>query len=443
MEDKKPTEKAQADQNPVSETAEQKDHVQENESTIAKSEEKKSTESNSVPPRRKIFSTKALLAVIFIFILLGVFYLFINYFSNTNPKKNIQTKANSEYQQGQFEISAKTAEDGLKKYPNDPYLLKTIINANSGLGNASGKEKELFEKNKDYISEAEKISQRDVELLLSVGYAYETVGEYSKAIENYDKALSLNPKSGPASFHKGHVLLFLNKFGDAKDLIQKAVSLEPDNSYYKVALGNIFLEEGNTQEALNLYSSAGDDEKSPKQYRSEALTAAGFIYSTNNLMTESINMTQKALQLDPSNAKANALLGFNYLLINKPDEGIKLINKAILLNSRISMNYMMRGMYLRMVGFYSEAVKEQLFGLNKVADDNTLVGEHAKSHATAFMQYELAETYSRMNDNTNALKYLRLAIKNNPLIEDNIEKSIQNDYFSNIKTTSEFTALLK
>ena len=49
-----------------------------------------------------------------------------------------------------------------------------------------------------------------------MGYSYRKLGDYPKALENYDRALELNPKFPDALEYRGEAYLGLNRLEDAR-----------------------------------------------------------------------------------------------------------------------------------------------------------------------------------------------------------------------------------
>ncbi|CAD8174781.1 unnamed protein product [Paramecium pentaurelia] len=68
---------------------------------------------------------------------------------------------------------------------------------------------------------------KEAERLLNEGVALNNLNKYQDAIECYDKAISINPKYDKAWSNKGDALNNLNKYQDAIECLDKAISINP------------------------------------------------------------------------------------------------------------------------------------------------------------------------------------------------------------------------
>jgi len=63
--------------------------------------------------------------------------------------------------------------------------------------------------------------------IVAVGNVYFAQGNFRHAQKEHERALKRNPNSSLAHAHLGEVLLFQKKFDQAKEALEKAISLEP------------------------------------------------------------------------------------------------------------------------------------------------------------------------------------------------------------------------
>ncbi|CAK91023.1 unnamed protein product (macronuclear) [Paramecium tetraurelia] len=68
-----------------------------------------------------------------------------------------------------------------------------------------------------------------------LGYALSKLNKYQDAIECYNKAISINPNYDVIWYHKGNVLNNLNQHYEAIECYDKAISINPN---YDVAWNN-------------------------------------------------------------------------------------------------------------------------------------------------------------------------------------------------------------
>ncbi len=88
--------------------------------------------------------------------------------------------------------------------------------------------------------------------LLSLGLAYETVGENDKALEYYQKVVDLGPASLPQVYRMlGHLHAQMNHTDEAIAAYKKALELKPDDYASVMGLADIYARKGQKEEAAN------------------------------------------------------------------------------------------------------------------------------------------------------------------------------------------------
>lgn len=356
---------------------------------------------------------------------------------------SIQKDVDANLKSQNFNEASKSLQEGLRKFPNDPGLLARQIDLNSSQGNISGTEVEMFDKNKDMIAKALKDHGNDYSILISVGYAYETSGQYDKALEYYSKAISIKPDSSTAYFHKGHTLAFLNRQDEADKAYDKAYELDNNNNLAIVEKARILYSQGKADESISLLQKVIGSDTAGALQKAEAGTAASYIEFGRGNSEKALTYSSEALKSDPEYAQALAMYG--YLQAFKKETyavGVENIKKAIAQNPRISQNYFLMGIVMRSYSFYPQAVAFQKKALEVINDDNTLVGRSALNAQKSRMDYELGITYSLMKDVDNAVNYLHVAINENPEYKKKLEKDINSGVFNNIKSNGKFLELI-
>jgi Tfp pilus assembly protein PilF len=105
---------------------------------------------------------------------------------------------------------------------------------------------------RDQYQAAVKLDPKNARAWSLLGDAAYTLKDYAAAERAYDSALDLDPENG--DLHNNLAWVFVQqdwKFGTARDLVTKALELNPANRpYYLDTLGCILLKEGNAAGAV-------------------------------------------------------------------------------------------------------------------------------------------------------------------------------------------------
>lgn len=114
--------------------------------------------------------------------------------------------------------------------------------------------------------------------------------QYDEAKKMLDELIAKNPTAGNLYYVKGAVLAGIEEFKESADALKKACELEPENARYYSLLGDVVKSQG-----VKL------DETAPQGREYNEFFAANII----PLFVEATQDYEKAVQLDPENAKQN------------------------------------------------------------------------------------------------------------------------------------------
>ncbi len=202
-----------------------------------------------------------------------------------------------------------------------------------------------------------KITKR-ASVYISRGRTYGEKGELEKAIDDFNAAISLDPKNALAYRNRGNVF---NIKGDSKKAIEdltKAIDLNPTElEYYKVR--------------ASLYSSIGNFEKriddwnkiielNPKyQY---AYINRGKAYKENGKFRKAMEDFNKAISLyhksKPIKAVAYFERGYLYHTLGRQGNALEDMTKAISLDPKFTMAYASRAVFYGSQGKFDESIED-------------------------------------------------------------------------------------
>ncbi|MGD1835553.1 MAG: tetratricopeptide repeat protein, partial [Nitrososphaeraceae archaeon] len=111
----------------------------------------------------------------------------------------------------------------------------------------------LLTRDYDFIDTQNKPQFNDSKLYYSNGYSQIVNGNYSQAIESYDKAISLDPNWSAPWLDKGTVYFKLGNYSQAIESYDKAISLDPNWSAPWLDKGTVYFKLGNYSQAIESY----------------------------------------------------------------------------------------------------------------------------------------------------------------------------------------------
>jgi len=133
---------------------------------------------------------------------------------------------------------------------------------------------------------------------ITVGAAYERKGDYAQAEKEFEKCLQLAPDFSEALNYLGYMWAehgwHLSK---ARDLIEKALKLEPKNAAYLDSLGWVLFKSDQAKEALEYLLKAVELSEEPDATLYEHL---GDIYAALNQPDKARDAWQKSLTVEPN-----------------------------------------------------------------------------------------------------------------------------------------------
>jgi tetratricopeptide (TPR) repeat protein len=82
----------------------------------------------------------------------------------------------------------------------------------------------------DELTQAQSLAPTDIRIPLAIGSLYEDRQEPAKALETYQRAISLQPENPDAHFRAGLILKQLKAYSKAAQMLKRVVALRPKDS---------------------------------------------------------------------------------------------------------------------------------------------------------------------------------------------------------------------
>ena len=233
-----------------------------------------------------------------------------------------------------FELAGKFAEDeGIKKEARENLA---VTYNNRGVAYHELKQ---YERAIEDFSKAIELNPNLADGYYNRGFTYHELKQYERAIEDYNKAIELNPKYAVAYNNRRNAYGEIKEHERAIEDYNKAIELNPK---YAVAYNN----RGNAYHELKQYERAIEDYNKAIELNpnlADAYNNRGGAYGRLKQYEKAIEDFSKAIELNPKYAGAYYNRGVAYREIKQHERAIEDYNKAIELNPKDADAYNNRG----------------------------------------------------------------------------------------------------
>ena len=236
---------------------------------------------------------------------------------------------------------------------------------------------------KEAIANADKALQLELikEKLRSAYYhtrgaARDSLGEYRKAIEDFNESIRLNPKKALLYRDRGLAKDALKQYEDALKDFQKAIELKPKESinYYH---------RGVTKNRIGHYKEAIEDLNSAiqlDQTNANTYYQRGFAKEMLGQQDKAKTDYNETLKINPDEPSKSHKLGLAKCKIRQYEQAINYFDKAIKLDPKFYKGYLCRGCMKQTLGQDQGAIK-----------DFDIVLSHNPKNATAYRNRGVAK----------------------------------------------------
>ncbi len=145
-------------------------------------------------------------------------------------------------------------------------------------------------------------------------------------------------------YHRGLAYLAMGRIDRALDDFNRAIALDPSDYYAYINRGYAYSNLGQTDKALADFDNA--IALNPRSC--EAYTNKGMVYGKAGLFDKAIEQFNKAIDIKPDSAMTYGNRGLAYSLLGQPDRALEDLNKALQLDENYAEAYGTRGnLYLK------------------------------------------------------------------------------------------------
>ena len=151
--------------------------------------------------------------------------------------------------------------------------------------------------------------EKEISSLLKAAQNFRETKQFDKEVENYKKALELDPKNAELYVLLGNAYYYeMSKLSEAMQAYSKATFLDPKNIQAHIGIGTYF-------EIINQFNAAFDEYKKASEINPNLPLPhkkMGFILNDMEKYDEAITELKKAIELNPKDADTHLMLSTIY-----------------------------------------------------------------------------------------------------------------------------------
>lgn len=160
---------------------------------------------------------------------------------------------------------------------------------------------------------------------INFGNVLTAVGDSERAINFYDKAISLDENATAAYYSKGSVYYDNQNFEDARKMFELAMKKGLDNGDNFFMLGMTLVQMGSSKHALPYLQRSTE----LLENDAEAHFQYGLCLAREGFIDEAITALELAISLDPQHADALYNLGVAYGYKENGEKALEMFNRAL------------------------------------------------------------------------------------------------------------------
>jgi tetratricopeptide (TPR) repeat protein len=242
----------------------------------------------------------------------------------------------------------------------NPYNARSSFNTPSNLDSNITLRFELTVKDgksgisSDKVEILVKSSKAEAIKYTSKGVELKNLGNYTGAIEQYDKALAIDPKHVNALNNKGNVLFKLERYREAIEQYDKVLAIDPKHVNALNGKGNALNGLARYTEAIEYFDKALAID--PKYVK--VLFNKGLALDKLERYTEAIEYYDKVLDINPKHVNALNDKGSSLLKLDNYTGAIEQYDKALAIDPKYVYALFNKGLALDKLERYAEAIEQ-------------------------------------------------------------------------------------
>jgi len=254
------------------------------------------------------------------------------------------------------------------------------------------------------------LEPHNADAIVGIARAYESMGRKADAEETYKKAVALRPDYWDGYNSLGNFYTAEGRYAEGIEQLEHAAELTPDNPVVYINIAVAYLNRGDPKDQPQAEAALKKSIQLGPSY--PAYTNLGYLYMSEKRYTESVAMTQKALQMNDQNYLVWANLMSAYQALNQTANSAAARERVLgLLEQKVKAEPHDTLAQVSLAEVYAQkGLREK--ALTRV--QSALAGSPDNPNVL-----ELAgETYETLGDRRHALESIERALKNGYPMDD-------------------------
>jgi serine/threonine protein kinase/tetratricopeptide (TPR) repeat protein len=260
---------------------------------------------------------------------------------------------------------------------------------------STGKDKNLIVKSRQACAKAIELGNSGAAGHVCLGVIESGTGKYEQAVDQFQRAVQLEPSNEDAFIGLGGAYERLGKTQDAENTYKKIVALRPNYWRGYNLLGAFYLRQAQYDDAAKMFQKV--IERTPESFRGYANMGAAYLYEAK--YAEAIKPLEQSLAIHPT-ADTYSNIGTAYYYLHRFGDAAQTYEKAVQLNDKDYTNWGNLGEAYYLDGKRSQAHVAFERGIT-IASGELAVNDH-----DPVLLRDLANYYAMVDDRDHAVAYL-------------------------------------
>ena len=184
---------------------------------------------------------------------------------------------------------------------------------------------------------------------------YNDRGDHSRAFEDSDRAIRINPRFAPAYNNRGYAQDRLGNRSQAVEDFDRAIEIDPHYAEAHYNRGIFYQNSGKYRQAIDAYDKAIETGNFDK---AEVFCNRGAAYDSLGDQKKAIEDFGRAIEINPGQARTYFNRSVSYASLGNHRQAVQDLDRAIQINPEYARAYYKRGMAHALLGNQKQALED-------------------------------------------------------------------------------------